>query len=111
MIRFLFGVVLVSIASGCQSEKEALQVVCDAPVKCTSCMTPHPDQRVVALVRYIEDNISNSGTKKFFASLGNMEGKERATVFEKRIQEHGITSCPFLKEIKPEEAPTEPDTK
>ena len=111
MIRLLFGLSLVGIASGCQSEKDALQVVCDAPVKCTPCMTSHPDQRVVALVRYIEDNISNSSTKKFFESLGNMEGKERAMVFEKRIQEHGITSCPFLNEIKPEEPSTKPQIK
>jgi len=81
----------------CQSQQEAMELVCQSPVACEPCAAADPGngERQVLLAQYLADNVSNRSVKELLANLPRMSPDARVDVLEVFMREAGVANCPF----------------
>ncbi|MBL8955000.1 MAG: hypothetical protein JNK82_29765, partial [Myxococcaceae bacterium] len=82
--------------AACQSEAEAMRVVCDAPIACTKCMEAPPADKAILLARHITEGVRNDEVKKMFSGLASVSAEEKVRLLADRAKAAGITKCAML---------------
>jgi hypothetical protein len=80
---------------GCQSEREAWQIVCES-IDRPEIRNVEPDLQAVLAARHIADNVSNHSVRRFFEAMPSMDHEERDRVVKEAIARVGIERCPLL---------------
>lgn len=96
--RFPLVVIVIVVAlssAGCQSEKAAMELVCNAPNDCAECEQGDPAMRAVRLAQHIDRKLSNAKVRKLFRSLANVDPAHKVRMLKARAQALGLSSCPL----------------
>ena len=80
---------------GCQSHTAAMQVICDAPKKCTECLKVLPEMQLMATAQYIDKRISNREAQKMMEDFAILSSKDKKELLETNAQKAGIQDCSF----------------
>ena len=89
-MRFLSFVILLSCSLGCQSQKTAMEVSCNAPTECTECQTAAPDIRAVLMAKHVEKQLWNRQAIKLMESLAMISPKERSQTLLAEAKKAGL---------------------
>lgn len=99
---------------GCQSYETGVEVICQAPRRCTECMKAPPDQQTRKLAQHIEKLLRNGEAKKLMDQMAGAPADKKVKLLREAAERAQLTGCPFADHIEsnaaaePEAEPVQP---
>ena len=98
-MRFLSCFVLLTCSLGCQSQKTAMEIICNAPTECTECKTAAPDMRAMLMAKHVEKQLWNRQAIKLMESLAMASPKERNQILLAEAKKAGLEKCTLATQL------------
>lgn len=83
------------LAGGCQSQRDAYVVICNAGYQCEPCRPLGGPERATALATYIDENVTNADVRARLAAYAAMEPAARGPALLSDATAAGLASCPM----------------
>ncbi len=93
---------------GCQSFETGVEVICQAPKRCSECMEAPPDQQTRKLAQHIEGLLRNGEAKKLMNAMAGAPVESKVKLLREAAERAKLTSCPFADHLEASAA-TEPE--
>ncbi len=87
------------LLAGCQSERAAMKVMCDAPSSCTECVKMQPAMQQQAFARHISERVSNVEMRAMFEALAIMPAAERVELLRETARDKGLSRCAYAEHL------------
>ena len=98
----MHSTLLLFFLFGCQSEKSALEIVCNSPSTCKSCNPSNRDVYIVELAVHMDPKIKNKEVNEMFGEMAASEPLKKIEIFENALKKSGIEQCEWLPIYKEE---------
>ncbi|MEZ4321543.1 MAG: hypothetical protein R3F61_28985 [Myxococcota bacterium] len=76
-----------------QSKSAGIQVICDAPIDCETCMRAPPDMRLQMLAGHIEANLYQADAIALMEAMAMASPDDRTAMLRKEATANGIQKC------------------
>ena len=91
----LLLVFVATMGLGCQSEKEGVQIICDAPKNADNSIFD-PAMRMQRLSEDIDRSLSNRDARNLYGAIAGADADERAKILGEAVSRLGIDDCAML---------------
>lgn len=90
----------MSLLVGCQSYETGVEVICQAPKRCSSCDGAPEEQKIMLMAQHADGQLRNAEARKLLDSLGSLSNEDKVKALREAAERAELTECPFADHLE-----------